>query len=165
MTKRFTEIISTQRIVDNETGKEYYGLVDGGLFDLMNILAEENKQLKEKITSEKKQKENWAFIADCSVQVMNDEEEIKEEYLTVATNELKKMIEENEQLKKHLKALDQSEEATMKFNMELKKENDQLKQQNKKLFKMIKITDKIIIEYMPLEVVYEWKNGLKELRR
>ena len=43
--KRFTEIISTQKIVDNVTGREYDGLVEDDLLHLMNELADEKEQL------------------------------------------------------------------------------------------------------------------------
>ena len=38
LNERFKEIISTQKIVDMETGKEYNGLIDSELLDLMNEL-------------------------------------------------------------------------------------------------------------------------------
>lgn len=43
---RFTEIISTQRIIDNKTKKEYRGFVEDGFIDLVNEIYEENKKLK-----------------------------------------------------------------------------------------------------------------------
>ena len=43
---RFTEIISTQKIIDNKTKKEYRGLVEDGFIDLVNEIYEENKKLK-----------------------------------------------------------------------------------------------------------------------
>ena len=45
--KRFKEIISTQKIIDNHTGKEYDCLLDNDLFELVNEIAEENERLKE----------------------------------------------------------------------------------------------------------------------
>lgn len=45
---RFKEIISTQRIVDTKTNIEYYGLIDDGLFEEINNIAEENEQLKQR---------------------------------------------------------------------------------------------------------------------
>lgn len=45
---RFKEIISTQRIVDTKTDKEYNGLVEDGLFEEINKIAEENEQLKQR---------------------------------------------------------------------------------------------------------------------
>ena len=44
--KRFKEIVSTQKIVDNNTGREYDGLIDDELLDIINELAEKNEQLK-----------------------------------------------------------------------------------------------------------------------
>lgn len=46
--KRFKEIISIETVIDNITGKEYKCLLDDDLLDLINELAEENKQLKSK---------------------------------------------------------------------------------------------------------------------
>lgn len=45
---RFKEIISTQRIVDTKTDTEYNGLVEDGLFEKINKIAEENEQLKQR---------------------------------------------------------------------------------------------------------------------
>ena len=47
--KRFKEIISTQKVIDTQTGKEYDCLLDNDFYDLVNSLAEENEQLKEEI--------------------------------------------------------------------------------------------------------------------
>ena len=44
--KRFSEIISTQKIVDNVTGREYDGLVEDDLLHLMNELADVEKILR-----------------------------------------------------------------------------------------------------------------------
>ena len=45
--KRFKEIVSTQKVIDNQTGKEYDCLLDNDLFELINEIAEENERLKE----------------------------------------------------------------------------------------------------------------------
>lgn len=47
--KRFTEIISIQKVIDNQTGKEYDCLIDDGLLELLNELHEEKESLKEEI--------------------------------------------------------------------------------------------------------------------
>ena len=44
--KRFKEIISTQKVIDTQTDKEYDCLLDNDLFELINKIAEENEQLK-----------------------------------------------------------------------------------------------------------------------
>lgn len=44
--KRFKEIISTQKVIDTVTNKEYDCLLDNDFYDLVNSLAEENKRLK-----------------------------------------------------------------------------------------------------------------------
>lgn len=49
--KRFTEIVSTQRIRDNVTGKEYNGLVDNELFILINDIIEKNEEEIERMKS------------------------------------------------------------------------------------------------------------------
>lgn len=49
--KRFKEIISIQKVIDNETGKEYDCLLDDDLLELLNQLDEENKQLKHDATT------------------------------------------------------------------------------------------------------------------
>lgn len=38
--KRFTEILSVQKIRDNWTGKEYSGLVEDSFLDLVNVIYE-----------------------------------------------------------------------------------------------------------------------------
>ena len=53
--KRFKEIVSTQKIIDTVTNKEYDCLLDNDLFDLINVIAEENKQSEKKINWIKKQ--------------------------------------------------------------------------------------------------------------
>ena len=47
MIKRFTEIVSTQKVIDNLTNNEYHCLIDDELLELLNELHDENKQLKE----------------------------------------------------------------------------------------------------------------------
>ncbi len=44
--KRFKEIVSTQKIVDNNTGKVHDGLIDDELLDAINELSEENEHYK-----------------------------------------------------------------------------------------------------------------------
>ena len=45
---RFKEIISTQRIIDTKNDVEYRGLVEDGLFEEINKIADENEQLKQR---------------------------------------------------------------------------------------------------------------------
>lgn len=40
--KRFTEIVSTQIIHDNTTGRDWHGLMEDGFVELINELNEEN---------------------------------------------------------------------------------------------------------------------------
>ena len=46
---RFQEIVSTQKIVDTRTGKEYDGMVDVEVLRLMNDVDERNQRRKEEI--------------------------------------------------------------------------------------------------------------------
>ena len=50
--KRFKEIISTQKVIDTQTGKEYDCLLGNDLFELINTIAEENEQLKTQLFKE-----------------------------------------------------------------------------------------------------------------
>ena len=47
--KRFTEIVSIQKVIDNQTGKEYDCLIDDDLLKLLNELNDENEQLKSQL--------------------------------------------------------------------------------------------------------------------
>lgn len=58
--RRFTEIISIQKVIDNKTGKEYDCLIDDDLLKLLNELAEENKKLKQVAEKNKKLKQEVA---------------------------------------------------------------------------------------------------------
>ena len=49
--KRFTEIVSTQKVIDNLTGNEYHCLIDNELLELLNELHEENQRLKKENNS------------------------------------------------------------------------------------------------------------------
>ena len=54
--KRFTEIVSTQKVIDNLTNNEYHCLIDDDLLKLLNELHEENEQLKKDV-------EYWKQVA------------------------------------------------------------------------------------------------------
>ena len=45
--KRFTEIISVEKVIDTETGKEYKCIIDNELLELLNHLHKENEELRE----------------------------------------------------------------------------------------------------------------------
>ena len=51
---RFQEIISTQKIIDTKTGKEYNGMVDTELLKLINSIDEKNENKREQIDELKK---------------------------------------------------------------------------------------------------------------
>lgn len=51
---RFQEIISTQKIVDTKTGKEYNGMVDTELLKLINSIDKRNENKREQIDELKK---------------------------------------------------------------------------------------------------------------
>lgn len=93
-------------IMDMDTGDDY-PLADEGIFEtvceLLNKLNTEKEELKLENKRIEKAKDNWAFIADCSVQVLNEEfEEVKDDYLKVANNQLYDLQKEHEQLKQLL---------------------------------------------------------------
>lgn len=41
---RFKEVVSVERIFDEETGKEYYGLIEDDLLDVINRIADEHRE-------------------------------------------------------------------------------------------------------------------------
>lgn len=47
--KRFTEIISVEKVIDNLTGKEYKCIIDDELLELLNALNNENEELKQQL--------------------------------------------------------------------------------------------------------------------
>ena len=51
---RFQEIVSTQKIVDTKTGKEYDGMVDTEFLRLMNDVDKRNENRREQIDELKK---------------------------------------------------------------------------------------------------------------
>ena len=61
--KRFKEIVSTQKVIDNKTGKEYDCLLDNDFYDLVNNLAEENEQLKRALKMEEEEAEAYNLDA------------------------------------------------------------------------------------------------------
>ena len=50
--KRFKEIVSTQKIVDTETGIEYDGLVDDELLDILNDQDDKIREQKMQLNLE-----------------------------------------------------------------------------------------------------------------
>lgn len=75
--KRFKEIISTQKVIDNHTGKEYDCLLDNDLFELINEIAEENKQLKKEKKSKRKPKYIHQHIIKITYPYETDVEDTK----------------------------------------------------------------------------------------
>lgn len=53
---RFQEVVSTQKIIDTKTDKQYNGLIDVELLKIINELDNENEKLKNKL--ERKIKES-----------------------------------------------------------------------------------------------------------
>ena len=45
MIKRFTEIVSTQKVIDNLTNNEYHCLIDDDLLKLLNELHDEKQSV------------------------------------------------------------------------------------------------------------------------
>ena len=140
--KRFVYDDFDDVIKDTYTQKEYnYHIGELELIvEEINNLHEKNEQLKSEIEKITKYKEHWAFISDCSIQVMNEEEKFKEDYLRIATNDLKEIQEENEQLKR--KALDmemdrdyyRTKSASLEEGyLQLQRENEKLRKENQAL--------------------------------
>ena len=105
MNKRFTEIVSTQKVIDNQTGKEYDCLIDDGLLELLNELHEENRALQRHLdvmrsgalTDDKRIKElydeNQRLKKDVSYWVLNAETKLKEiDRLKQENKELKNLL-------------------------------------------------------------------------
>lgn len=59
-------------------------------------LLKENEQLKQSIS-------HYADITACSVEVMNEDDELKNDYASILCTKMEKVVKENEQLKKDLK--------------------------------------------------------------
>jgi len=81
MTKRFKEIISTQKVIDTVTNKEYDCLLDNDLFDLINVIAEENEQSKkhreELFYRERDAKNDWRKLKYENEQLKKENNKIK----------------------------------------------------------------------------------------
>ena len=67
MIKRFTEIVSTQKVIDNLTGNEYHCLIDDDLLKLLNELHEENQLVKDTLNELKSIDGFWdsALLQGC----------------------------------------------------------------------------------------------------
>ena len=80
--QRFKEIISTQKVIDTVTNKEYDCLLDNDLFELINEIAEENTRLKkERNHFERKKTEYLTEWNTCRIQnteLKKDNHELKE---------------------------------------------------------------------------------------
>ena len=80
--KRFKEIISTQKVIDTQTSKEYDCLLDNDFYDLVNEIAEENERLKkERNHFERKKTEYLTEWNTCRIQnteLKKDNHELKE---------------------------------------------------------------------------------------
>lgn len=83
--KRFKEIVSTQKIIDTVTNKEYDCLLDNGLFELINVIAEENRQLKkhreELFYRERDAKNDWRKLKYENEQLKKELFETRKDYL------------------------------------------------------------------------------------
>lgn len=61
-------------------------------------LLKENEQLKQSIS-------HYADITACSVEVMNEDDELKNDYASILCTKMEKVVKENEQLKQQIKKL------------------------------------------------------------
>ena len=79
--KRFKEIVSTQKVIDTQTGKEYDCLLDNGFYDLINEIAEENEQSKkhreELFYRERDAKNDWRKLKYENEQLKKDNAHLK----------------------------------------------------------------------------------------
>lgn len=80
--KRFKEIISTQKVIDTQTGKEYDCLLDNDFYDLINEIAEENEQSKkhreELFYRERDAKNDWRKLKYENEQLKATMQEVAE---------------------------------------------------------------------------------------
>lgn len=77
--KRFKEIVSVEKIIDTQTGKEYKCIIDDDLLELLNELHKENQQLlacKEFCNSLKKENE---ALKSSNIKIKNYITRIEEE--------------------------------------------------------------------------------------
>lgn len=65
------------------------------LIDVLN----ENEQLKQSIS-------HYANITACSIQVMNEDEELKKDYASILCTKMEELVKENEQLKQTISKID-----------------------------------------------------------
>ena len=75
ITKRFTEIVSTQIIRDNKTGRDWHGLMEGGFVELINELDEENMKnirFKERFRDLSYNAHNFLRIYDTVIEELYD---------------------------------------------------------------------------------------------
>ena len=69
--KRFKEIVSTQIIRDNKTGRDWHGLMEDGFVELINELNEENMKnirFKEKFKDLSHNAHNFLRIYDTVIE-------------------------------------------------------------------------------------------------
>ena len=75
ITKRFTEIVSTQIIHDNKTGRDWHGLMEDGFVELINELNEENMKnirFKERFKDLSYNAHNFLRIYDQVIEELYD---------------------------------------------------------------------------------------------
>lgn len=151
--KRFVYDDFDDVIKDTYTQKEYdYHIGELELIvEEINNIHEENKKLQERVS-------NYADICACSIQVMNEDEELKADYSSILCNRMYEIIEENNELKNEnanlLGAIDLlTKNLEKQFNRkkelyeqidELSDENEQLKQKNKLLYEDIDFLKRFI---------------------
>lgn len=81
--RRFTEIISIQKVIDNKTGKEYDCLIDDDLLKLLNELAEENIKLHIQNDFLKDENHHMRDLVNENRQLKEENKELKQELLEI----------------------------------------------------------------------------------
>ena len=87
--KRFTETISTMTVTDNQTGREYkceMG-IDTDLLGLLNMLHEENQELKKEIENQQKLLQAFEKISEKYNIKLEDIPVTFEEYVALDNGE------------------------------------------------------------------------------
>lgn len=81
-----------------KTDLDYFKTKNGSLETGMFNLKRENDELKQSIS-------HYANITACSIQVMNEDEELKKDYASILCTKMEELVKENEQLKQQNKNL------------------------------------------------------------
>ena len=84
----------------------------------MNMYNSKYKSLKEENEELKNTIRHYADISACSVQVMDEDEDLKKDYASILCTEMTKLIEKNKELKKRLNYLSKKKKHYLCFDCE-----------------------------------------------